>query len=328
MYFAILAFLLMLVGGSNSFSATSGNFITIGTGGVTGVYYPTGGAICRLVNRYRKEHGIRCSAESTGGSIYNINTIRAGEIEFGVAQSDWLYYAYHGTSKFEKYGANQDLRAIFSVHAEPLTIFARANAGIRNIGNFVDKRINIGNPGSNNRAMWELISQSFNWSSSDFLRTTELKTAEFGSALCDNKLDAAFTSIGHPNALTKQILSTCDIKLVEAVGPRIDNLIAQYPYFRKAVIPANMYQNREAIRTFGVGATFISSSQVPDEVVYAVVRSVFDHLDPLVDFASFRSATRTPNGEVDRRGREEQLMSVPVHVLATEVPSVEGDLSS
>ncbi len=83
-------------------SAQTKQFISIGTGGVTGVYYPTGGAICRLVNKTRKETGIRCSAESTGGSIYNINTIRAGELEFGVAQSDWQYHAYNGTSKFKK----------------------------------------------------------------------------------------------------------------------------------------------------------------------------------------------------------------------------------
>src|SRR6056297_4292489 len=96
-------------------------FVTIGTGGVTGVYYPTGGAICRLVNKSRKDHGIRCSVESTGGSIYNLNTIAAGELDMGVAQSDWQYHAYHGSSKFEG-RANKDLRAVFSVHPEPFTV--------------------------------------------------------------------------------------------------------------------------------------------------------------------------------------------------------------
>ena len=90
-------------------------FVSIGTGGVTGVYYPTGGAICRLVNKDRKKHGIRCSAESTGGSVYNINTVREGELEFGVAQSDW-HHAYNGTSKFADQGKFSDLRWSFSVH--------------------------------------------------------------------------------------------------------------------------------------------------------------------------------------------------------------------
>jgi len=106
-------------------AAHAEEFITIGTGGVTGVYYPTGGAICRLVNKGRKDHGIRCSVESTGGSIYNIKTIRAGELEFGVAQSDWQFHAYNGTSRFEEDGAFEGLRAVFSVHPEPFTVGAR-----------------------------------------------------------------------------------------------------------------------------------------------------------------------------------------------------------
>lgn len=133
------------------------SFVSIGTGGVTGVYYPTGGAICRLVNKDRKEHGIRCSVESTGGSIYNINTIRAGELEFGVAQSDWQFHAYNGTSKFEDAGPFEDLRAVFSVHPEPVTILARRDSGIDNITDIVGKRFNIGNPGSGTMGTWEVI---------------------------------------------------------------------------------------------------------------------------------------------------------------------------
>jgi len=114
-----------VAGLSTTAQAADQQFISIGTGGVTGVYYPTGGAICRLVNKNRKDHGIRCSAESTGGSIYNINTIKAGELEFGVAQSDWQYHAYNGTSKFEDAGKFEKLRAVFSVHPEPVTIIGR-----------------------------------------------------------------------------------------------------------------------------------------------------------------------------------------------------------
>ncbi|MCC0048402.1 MAG: TAXI family TRAP transporter solute-binding subunit, partial [Rhodobiaceae bacterium] len=132
--------------------AADQQFISIGTGGVTGVYYPTGGAICRLVNKGRKEHGIRCSAESTGGSVYNINTVRAGELEFGVAQSDWQYHAYHGTSKFEDQGAFEGLRAVFSVHPEPFTLLTRGDTGITKFEDLKGKKVNVGNPGSGQRA--------------------------------------------------------------------------------------------------------------------------------------------------------------------------------
>ena len=112
-----LASLLAASLGSGGALAAEQQFVTIGTDGVTGVYYPTGGAICRLVNKSRKEHGVRCSVESTGGSVYNINTIRGGELDMGVAQSDWQYHAYNGSGKkaFIDAGPYKELRAVFSV---------------------------------------------------------------------------------------------------------------------------------------------------------------------------------------------------------------------
>ncbi|MBT8333164.1 MAG: TAXI family TRAP transporter solute-binding subunit, partial [Deltaproteobacteria bacterium] len=133
---------------SAAISADQTTFVTIGTGGVTGVYYPTGGAIARLVNKGKKEHGIRASVESTGGSVYNLNAIAGGELEMGVAQSDWQYHAYNGTSKFKEKGPNKDLRAVFSVHPEPFTVVARTDSGIKNFADLEGKRVNIGNPGS------------------------------------------------------------------------------------------------------------------------------------------------------------------------------------
>ena len=254
-------------------------FISIGTGGVTGVYYPTGGAICRLVNKMRKETGIRCSAESTGGSIYNINTIRAGELEFGVAQSDWQYHAYHGTSKFEDKGKFEDLRAVFSVHPEPVTIIARDDSGVANITDLKGKRVNIGNVGSGTRGTWEVIEEAMGWQRSDLKLASELKSAETGQAVCDDKIDAYFWLVGHPSALTQESLATCPTHLVNATGSAIDKLVADNSYYRTATIPAGMYGNAEDIKTFGVGATFVTSATVPENVVYTVVKAVFDNFD-------------------------------------------------
>ncbi|MCP5151850.1 MAG: TAXI family TRAP transporter solute-binding subunit [Ectothiorhodospiraceae bacterium] len=255
-------------------------FISIGTGGVTGVYYPTGGAICRLVNKGRKEHGIRCSAESTGGSIYNINALREGELEFGVAQTDWQYHAYNGTDKFEDKGKFDKLRAVFSVHPEPVTVIARADAGVKNITDLKGKRLNIGNPGSGTRGTWEVLEKALGWERSDLKLAAELKSAETGQALCDNKIDAYFWLVGHPSALTQETLSTCDSNLVNVTAPGIDALVASTPYYRAASIPAGMYAGQDQeIKTFGVGATFVSSTDVPDDVVYVVVKAVFDNID-------------------------------------------------
>lgn len=260
-------------------AAAQQKFISIGTGGVTGVYYPTGGAICRLVNKNRKEHGIRCSAESTGGSIYNINTIKGGELEFGVAQSDWQYHAYHGTSKFEEAGKYEKLRAVFSVHAEPVTIIAHDESGVMNITDLKGKRLNIGNPGSGTRGTWEVLEAALGWQRTDLKLASEMKSAETGAAVCDGKIDAYFWLVGHPSALTQESLATCAAHLVNATGPEIDKLVADNPYYRVATIPAGMYNNKEDITTFGVGATFVSSSDVPEDVVYTVVKAVFENFD-------------------------------------------------
>jgi TRAP transporter TAXI family solute receptor len=255
-------------------------FVTIGTGGVTGVYYPTGGAICRLVNKTRKEHGIRCSVESTGGSIYNLNTIAAGEMDMGVAQSDWQYHAYHGTSKFEEVGPNKDLRAVFSIHPEPFTMVARAESGIRNFEDIKGKRVNIGNPGSGQRGTMDVAMEAMGIKVEDLKLASELKAAEQAGALCDNKVDAMVYVVGHPNGSIKEATTSCDSVLVNVTGPAIDKLIAERPYYRSATIPGGMYRGTdEDVKTFGVGATFVSSAKVPDEVIYQVVKAVFDNFD-------------------------------------------------
>lgn len=290
----------------NSAASAQQQFVSIGTGGVTGVYYPTGGAICRLVNKNRKEHGIRCSAESTGGSIYNINTIRAGELEFGVAQSDWQYHAYNGTSKFEEQGKFDKLRAVFSVHAEPVTIIARDDSGISNISDLKGKRINIGNPGSGTRGTWEVIEAAMGWERSDLKIAAEMKSAETGQAVCDNKIDGYFWLVGHPSALTQESLASCAAHLVNATGPEIDKLIADNSYYRSATIPAGMYNNAEDITTFGVGATFVTSADVPDDVVYTIVKAVFENFD---DFKGLHPAF----GNLNPEEMVKDSLSAPLH---------------
>ena len=205
--------------------AANQKFVTIGTGGVTGVYYPTGRAICRLVNKTRKEHGIRCSVESTGGSVYNLNTIAAGELDMGVAQSDWQYHAYNGTSKFEKKGPNKKLRAVFSVHPEPFTVVARADSGIKDFMDMKGKRVNIGNPGSGQRGTMEVLMGAVGWTNKDFKLASELKSSEQSKALCDNKVDAMVFTVGHPSGSIKEATTSCDAVMVSVTGPAVDKRV-------------------------------------------------------------------------------------------------------
>lgn len=261
-------------------AASAEEFITIGTGGVTGVYYPTGGAICRLVNKGRKEHGIRCSVESTGGSVYNIKTIRAGELEFGVAQSDWQYHAYNGSARFEEDGPFKGLRAVFSVHPEPFTVVARADSGIEDFEDLQGKRVNIGNPGSGQRGTMEVLMGAMGWTTDDFELATELKSAEQSQALCDNQIDAMVFTVGHPSGSIQEATTACDSVLVNVTGEAVQNLIEENSYYREATIPGGMYRgNADDTTTFGVGATFVSSTDVSEDAVYTVVKAVFENFE-------------------------------------------------
>ena len=196
-----------------------------------------------------------------------------------MAQSDWQYHAYHGTSKFKDAGKFENLRAIFSVHPEPVTIIASDSSGIANITDFKGKRVNIGNPGSGQRATWEVLEAALGWERSDLKLAAEMKSAETGQAVCDGKIDAYFWLVGHPSALTQESLATCDAHLVNVTGPAIDKLVADNSYYRTATIPAGMYNNDSDINTFGVGATFVSSADVSEDAVYVVVKAVFDNFE-------------------------------------------------
>ena len=304
---AVAFALVLILGAAPAPVQAQQQFVTIGTGGVTGVYYPTGGAICRLVNKSRKEHGIRCSVESTGGSIYNIKTIRAGELEFGVAQSDWQHHAYHGTSKFAEDGPFEKLRAVFSVHPEPFTVVARADSGIKSFEDLKGKRVNIGNPGSGQRGTMDVVLEAMGWSLDDFALAAELKAAEQSAALCDNQIDAMIYTVGHPSGSIQEATTACDSVLVNVTGPAIDKLIAENAYYRKATIPGGMYRGTdEDVTTFGVGATFVTSADVSEEAVYTVVKAVFDNFD---DFRGLHPAF----ANLDPKEMATAGLSAPLH---------------
>ncbi|MCH8532946.1 MAG: TAXI family TRAP transporter solute-binding subunit [Saccharospirillum sp.] len=255
-------------------------FVTIGTGGVTGVYYPTGGSICRLVNANRSEHGIRCSVESTGGSIANLNGIRLNDLDMGVVQSDWQFHAYNGSSRFEEDGPFTELRAVFSIHPEPFTVVARADSGIRHFEDLKGKRVNIGNPGSGQRGTMEVVMDAYGWTTDDFQLTSELRPAEQAMALCDNRIDAMVYTVGHPSGAIQEATTACRTVLVEVSGDVIDQLVAERDYYRVATIPGGMYPNNpDDVTTFGVGATFVSSTAASEEVIYQTVKAVFENFE-------------------------------------------------
>ena len=276
--FAVAGLATALVMGLGNATAAEQKYVTIGTGGQTGVYYVVGNSICKLVNRGQKEHGIKCTAPSTGGSVANLNAIQAGEQTMGVAQSDQQFNALEGQGPFDK--PFEELRAVFSVHPEPFTVIARKGTGIETFDDLKGKRVNIGNPGSGQRATMEVLMEKKGWTKDDFALASELKAAEQAQALCDNKIDAMVYTVGHPNGSIQEAASSCEVAVIPVDGEEVDTLVGDNPYYAKATIPGGMYQGTdEDVETFGVVATFVSSSNVDEDTIYQVTKAVFDNFD-------------------------------------------------
>jgi hypothetical protein len=244
------------------------------------VYYAAGGAICRLVNKDRAKHNIRCSVESTGGSVFNVNTIKAGELDLGFSQSDVQYNALKGESQFKAAGAYGDLRALFSVHPEPFTVVARKELNAKTLADLKGRRFNVGNPGSGTRASMEELMSAMGWKMGDFSLASELKADEHGPALCDGKIDGFFYGVGHPSANIQDPTTSCGAKLLSITGPAVDQLVASRPFYARVTIPGGLYPNNpDPAQTYGVLATVVASSKTSADSVYQVVKAVFDNFE-------------------------------------------------
>lgn len=256
-------------------------FVTIGTGGITGVYYPAGGAISRMVNAKSEEYGIRASVESTGGSVFNINAVIGGDLEFGIAQSDRQFQAMEGMAEWEG-NPQSDLRSVFSLHPESITLIASVDSGITSPADLAGARVNIGNPGSGQLQNSLDVLSAFGLTVDD-VQAEQVGAVEAPSLLQDGRIDAFFYTVGHPNGnITEATSGRIGVRIVDITGGGVPDLLSELPYYAEAVIPASFYPqaaNTEDITTVGVKATVVTSASVSDDVVYAITKEVFENLD-------------------------------------------------
>jgi len=282
--------------------------VTIGTGGVTGVYYPTGGAISRMVNKNFKEYGIKANVESTAGSVYNINSVLSGDLDFGIAQSDRQYQAVKGLSEWAEVGPQDKLRSVFSIHPEAITLIAADKSGISRITDLVGARVNLGNPGSGQLQNSRDVLAAFGVNE-DMLKGEYVKAVEAPGLLQDERMDAFFYTVGHPNENIKEATSgLIKVHIVPIEGAPIDSLLEALPYYDKAIIPHSYYElatNLTDVPTIGVKATLVTSADVSNDVVYAFTKEVFENFD---EFKTLHPAYGTLTKESMLKG-----LSAPIH---------------
>lgn len=283
------------------------SYVTIGTGGITGVYYPTGGAIAKMINNKRDEYGIRATVESTGGSVFNVNAVMSGDLEFGVVQSDRQYQAINGLAEWKDAGPQKDLRAVFSIHPESITLVAAVDAGIKSIMDLKGKKVNIGNPGSGQRQNSIDALEAVGIDYEKDLQAEGIKAAESASLLQDGRIDAFFYTVGHPNGSIMEATSgKRQVRFASITG--VEKLLEKYPYYAQATIPIALYpnaDNKEDVQTFGVMATFVTSAKVPDDVVYAITKEVFENFE---DFKQLH-----PAYQVLTKTNMLEGLSAPIH---------------
>ncbi|MEX6500494.1 TAXI family TRAP transporter solute-binding subunit [Pseudomonas zhanjiangensis] len=254
--------------------------IRIGTGGQTGVYYVAGQAICSLLKRDRRQHGIDCEAPVTAGGVANVNGLRRAQLDFALMQADHQYQALNGLAPFAGEGALADLRSLFSLHSEVFTLLARRDARIAGLDDLPGKRVNLGNRGSGQRATFAEIMRLKGWSEATFALAADLKPAEQAVALADDRIDAMSYFVGHPNGAIQEATLLTDAVLVPVRGAVIDQLLAQKPYYGPAEIPAGLYRgNPDATPSFGVRAVLATRAGADPQVVYLLVKAVFEHFE-------------------------------------------------
>lgn len=267
--------------GATAFAKTE--FVTIGTGGITGVYYPTGGAIAKIVNAKKDQYGVRASVESTGGSKFNINAIDSKDLDFGIAQADTQYMAYNGKGAWEGKPVKK-LCAVFALAPEAVTFVAAEDANIKSVKDVKGKTINLGDPGSGNRINSTDIFNAVGIVPGKDFRDEKLKPADAPRILQDGRIDGFFYTVGHPNGNIKEATAgKRKVRIVPISEAEVASLLKEAPYYSMTEIPMDQYPDavnaKDKVKTVGMLATLVTSADTPDDVVYAVTKEVMTNLD-------------------------------------------------
>ena len=255
-------------------------FASIGTGELNGIYYPVGKAICQIVNRYLRTYGVRCSPEATPGSVYNIEALRSGELEFGIVQSDVQFAAHNGDDRWTG-RPFRGLRSVLSLYPELVTVIARADSHIGDLAGLAGRRVNVGQRGSGTRATWDAIEAQLGWRDEERVHPMELRSEATTSALCAGALDANLLIVGHPSPLVTAQLAACATNLVAITHPAIDKLVHDHRYYQRATIPAGLYGIAADVPTFGGRATLVTSAAMDGRVVAVIAKAVLAHVAEL-----------------------------------------------
>ncbi len=256
--------------------------LVMGSGSISGTYYPVAGAICRLVNKERERHGLRCLVEAGGSSATNLQGLRDGTLDLAIVQSMAQYQAYKGEGAFKEVGAFPGLRALMSLHGEAVILIAAKDAPIKTIEDLPGKRVNLGHPGSFQRTMADLVVGAFGWTEKSFSHALEIEPGELGKALCDGQVDAVFLTGVQPQEEVQSMLKECGARILEVKGKQIDTLLEKHSYLAVQTIPGAQYAGQtDDVATIGVLSTLMTTDKLPENAGYEIIKAVIENFEPL-----------------------------------------------
>ncbi|MEZ5661225.1 MAG: TAXI family TRAP transporter solute-binding subunit [Burkholderiaceae bacterium] len=256
--------------------------VTIGSGEFGGVYFPAAGALCRLLNRETGRHGIRCVAEPSRGSLQNVADLIDDRTDFGIVQTDIQADAVQGRGRFAIQGPQRQLRALFALHAEPITVLARLDAAGADFTDLLAHRVALGQPASGTRATLSMLLEALSIKESEFAEVRDYGPLMAGNALCENRIDAFAYVVGHPNHLVRGVSESCAIRIVAIRGSAVSALLADRPYMTPAKVPGGLYVGvDEPVSTIGVRASLLTTERTSERMAYELTRAVGENLAAL-----------------------------------------------
>lgn len=254
--------------------------VLFGGAAIVGVYYQVALQISNLMNKHMGQK-YNYIGRPTGGSVFNINAMIRETFDFGVAQSDRNFQAFNGLADWDGKPV-KNLRSVFSMHPETVMLVTRKDTGIKKVTDIKGKRVNIGNPGSGQRGNAEEVLKIYGIDQNKDIMAEGLQQGEASRALVDRKIDAFFYTVGNPSAAIEEPAQSVDMVLIPLDHPDIKKLADEKPYYVYTKIPAGLYKGvNYDVPTYAVTATVITHEKVADEIVYDMVKTVFEHLDEL-----------------------------------------------
>jgi uncharacterized protein len=256
--------------------------VTIAAGSVDGVYYPIAGALSRIASDTRSLN-IRATVASSGGSMSNVQLMRAGEADFAFLQNDIAYYAFNGIG-LEPFAGKpvKSMAGVFSVYPEAVHVVVTHASGVKSVRELKGKRVAVGPLGSATEQNALQILAAHGVAEGDLATLVRVSFSAAADQLKAGVVDAAFFSIAVGAPVIADALASGKVALISVGSSAGDALVQKYPFYTIDEIPAKTYKNQEReIVVAAVMAMLVARSSLPEDLVYGFTKAVFDNLPQL-----------------------------------------------